>query len=79
MVLTDPVRQRQAQQTRQAQLSYVVRHMFPYSRLDTAASAQVPEQSYEALLIFATVIVSPSIFPVTFTLAPAYFARPGAF
>jgi hypothetical protein len=38
--------------------------MFPYSRLDTAASAQVPEQSYEALLIFATVIVSPSIFPV---------------
>ena len=33
---------------------------------------------YEALLIFVTVIVSPSIFPVTFTLSPAYCANPGA-
>jgi hypothetical protein len=46
------------------------------------ASTRVPAferiQVYEALLIFVTVIVSPSILPVTFTLSPAYFAKPGA-
>ena len=54
------------------------RAAFGSTRDRRAALKKRANTAYDDFATLVTVIVSPAIVPVTFTLSPAYFAKPAA-